>query len=262
MAIRHDFQRVTKPRHAYAAVRDPGMDSIRTDPQRGQEEPEVVELNQDTQMAPDIERDAFVPRKRHTWSKHVTAVPSRTPAGSHSPLVPKDGKSVSFAEGTKLHDGLEPANALFDRIVNLFFSPQMSKCHQVLLRVGQDNPALANSLLALCHDLVRRLERVPQGGTAAILPGGGGSAARLPYRCMMKLMALQGVILQWVWQIQHAETVMVDTLMPAKAHQKTSPRRPSAGRLQQGPDADVDMFVDNDNDEDIRSIVGFGTVAC
>ena len=97
-------------------------------------------------------------------------------------------RSVRFGPSVKTHDGVCPTNALFDKVVLTYFTS--GTCDRELAGCG---PVTLAVLGNMCIDLAHRVE-TSTAGSAAVLPGGGGSASVLTSDHLPFLVKLHEVI--------------------------------------------------------------------
>lgn len=88
-------------------------------------------------------------------------------------------RGVSFSEDTKAFDGLSPASRLVDSVVWDFFMSQTVNSAEDIVQLFAhitDSCGCLHEVCALLDDLRLRLD---ESGCALVLPGGGGSGAKL-----------------------------------------------------------------------------------
>lgn len=111
-------------------------------------------------------------------------------AGSHVTTP----RRVRFCDTAKTFDGPRPLNALFDAVVTSYFEGRLATCQALLTQVAvQQAPSVLHDLIAKCKDLAHRITTSPTS-TAAVLPHGGGSVAKLGTMHLMPLLILQGMV--------------------------------------------------------------------
>ena len=92
-------------------------------------------------------------------------------------------KKVTFSPETKRHDGLSIVKKLFDEsVIDGIEHRKFSNIEEYIEYIGKDNIKYLKDVYKLLEDMIKKIEikiKKEPKGTVPILPGGGGSCAKL-----------------------------------------------------------------------------------
>lgn len=96
-----------------------------------------------------------------------------------SPTSDESPRGVSFSKETKVFDGLSPASRLVDSVVWDFFMSQTVNSAGDIVQLFAHISDSCGCLHEVCDLLDDLRQRLDDSGCALVLPGGGGSGAKL-----------------------------------------------------------------------------------
>lgn len=98
-----------------------------------------------------------------------------TPSSKRSKVT----RAVSFSKETKTFDGLSPASRLVDSVVWDFFMSQTVNSSTDIVKIFVHLSDSRTCLYEVCTLLDDLCQRLNEYGNALVLPGGGGTGAKL-----------------------------------------------------------------------------------